>query len=51
MMSWEFYQAYMDEAYAVLSRDWVSQKLGTSPPGLDLTALQQDVAAVSAASS
>jgi hypothetical protein len=50
MMSWEFYQAYMDEAYAVLSHDWISQKLGTSPEGLDLASLQQDVAAVSGAS-
>lgn len=45
-MSWEFYQAYMDEAFAVLSNDWISQKVGTSPSGFDLTQLQQDLRAV-----
>ena len=48
MMSWEFYQAYMDEAYAVLSDDWINRKLGTAPDGLDLATLQKDLAAVSA---
>jgi hypothetical protein len=47
MMSWEFYQAYMDEAYAVLSNDWINKKLGTAPDGLDLATLQTDLAAVS----
>lgn len=45
-MSWEFYQAYMDEAFAVLSHDWISQKLGTAPNGFDLAALQQDLSTV-----
>lgn len=42
-MSWGFYDAYADEAFAVLSADWISQKLGTSPSGFDLAALQQDL--------
>lgn len=46
-MSWEFYQAYMDEAYAVLSNDWINKKLGTAPDGLNLATLQQDLSAVS----
>jgi hypothetical protein len=42
-MSWQFYQAYMDEAYAVLSADWINQQLGRSPSGLDFATLQQDL--------
>jgi hypothetical protein len=51
MMSWEFYRTYMDEAYAVLSHDWISQKLGTSPQGLDLASLQADLSVVTKAAS
>jgi hypothetical protein len=51
MMSWEFYQAYMDEAFAVLSNDWLDKKLGKAPNGFDLVALKQDLAAVVATSS
>lgn len=46
MMSWEFYQTYMDEAFAVLSHDWISQKLGTAPSGFNLATLQQDLSSV-----
>jgi hypothetical protein len=46
MMSWEFYQAYMDEAFAVLSKDWIEKKVGKAPNGFDLAALQQDLAEV-----
>lgn len=45
-MSWQFYDAYADEAFAVLSPDWINQKVGTSPSGFDLAALEQDLAAV-----
>lgn len=45
-MSWEFFQAYMDEAFAVLSPDWVSTKLGRAPSGFDLATLQRDLAAI-----
>jgi hypothetical protein len=33
----------MDEAYAVLSLDWVNTRLGRAPPGLDLAALDRDL--------
>jgi len=46
MMSWEFYQTYMDEAFAVLSNDWISQRLGTAPNGFNLASLQQDLRTV-----
>jgi hypothetical protein len=48
-MSWQFYDAYADEALAVLSNDWISQKVGTSPSGFDLAALEQDLQAVTSA--
>ncbi len=41
-MSWEFYKAYMDEAYAVLSPDWAKK----APNGFDLKTLQADLAAI-----
>ena len=45
-MSWQFYSTYADEAFAVLSLDWINKRLGTAPPGLDLQALQADLAQV-----
>jgi hypothetical protein len=45
-MTWEFYSAYMDEAFAVLSDDWISKKVGKAPNGFDLAALKQDLASV-----
>lgn len=48
-MSWQFYDAYMDEAFAVLSADWINAKVGTAPPGFNLAALRQDLAAIGAA--
>ena len=49
MMSWQFYDAYADEAFAVLSDDWINTKVGTAPSGFDLAALKQDLAAIAAA--
>jgi len=48
-MSWQFYDAYADEVFAVLSNDWNSAKVGTAPSGFNLAALQKDLAAVIAA--
>jgi hypothetical protein len=45
-MTWQFYDAYADEAYAVLSPDWINQRVGTSPSGFNMAALQQDLQAV-----
>lgn len=41
-MSWEFYRAYVDEAYAVLDRDWL-RKDRVTPSGFDLRAMQRDL--------
>ncbi len=43
-MSWGFYQDYSDEAYAVLSSDFLAQ--GRTPAGFDLAQLQADLAAI-----
>ena len=48
-MSWQFYDAYADEAFAVLSTDWINKKLKTTPEGFDLKTLQQDLALVTSA--
>jgi len=45
-MSWQFYNAYADEAFAVLSEDWINKKLGTTPLGFDIETLRQDLALV-----
>lgn len=41
-MTWQFYDAYADEAYAVLRRDGI-ERVGTSPSGFNMAALQQDL--------
>jgi hypothetical protein len=45
-MTWQFFVTYMDEAFAVLSPDWINTKLGRSPSGFDLAGLEQDLKAV-----
>lgn len=42
-MSWQFYAAYADEAYAVLSKDFLGAN-GQAPSGFDLEALEKDLA-------
>jgi hypothetical protein len=44
-MSWDFWLEYVDEAYAVVSTDWL-KATGLSPTGLDLTGLMADLTAV-----
>jgi hypothetical protein len=44
-MAWGFYDAYMDEAYGVLSSDWI-EKSGESPPGFNLSQLNSDLNAI-----
>jgi hypothetical protein len=44
-MSWQFYDAYADEAYAVLSNDFIKKNNKTSA-GFDLTQLDQDLAQI-----
>ena len=45
-MSWEFFERYTFESFAVLSHDWVSEEK-ISPSGFELTALERDLALVS----
>jgi hypothetical protein len=45
-MSHNFYDDYCDEAYAVLSEDWLSAHSGRTIAGLDMTALRADIAAL-----
>ena len=49
-MSWQFYDAYADEAFAVLSADWINTKTGLSGSGFNLAALMSDLADVVSAS-
>ena len=41
-MSWGFYNAYADEAYAVISQDFIEAN-GLNPAGFDLAALEADL--------
>ncbi len=41
-MTWGFWNTYCDEAYAVLSNDWVDPNK-SAPNGFDLASLQQDL--------
>lgn len=41
-MGWDFYNAYADEAFAVLSQDFIESS-GVAPEGFDLNALKADL--------
>ncbi len=43
-MTWGFWEAYCDEAYAILSKDWLAKN--KAPSGLDVAALQADLKAI-----
>jgi hypothetical protein len=45
VMSWTFYNAYVDEAYAILSPAWFNSK-GDAPEGFDVEHLARDIAAL-----
>jgi hypothetical protein len=45
-MGYDFYQAYADEAYAIISPDWLGS--GQAPSGFDMAQLQADLAVVEA---
>ena len=45
LMTWAWFSAYCDEAYAVLTPDWIESD-GESPSGLNLSALQADLALI-----
>lgn len=44
-MTWGFAGTYMDEAFAVLSTDWIAAD-GKAPSGFDITQLRADLAAL-----
>jgi len=44
-MAWGFFDAYADEAFAVVSPDWVDPA-GESPSGLNMAQLQADLTAI-----
>jgi hypothetical protein len=44
-MTWEWLATYCDEAWALLSNDWVSGN-SPAPSGFDLSQLQQDLQAL-----
>lgn len=44
-MTWKFWDTYCDEAYAVLSEDWLREDR-TNPRGIDMDALGADLKAV-----
>jgi hypothetical protein len=43
-MSWEFYDAYADEAFAVVSADFINPKTKDTPAGFNLAAMRKDLA-------
>lgn len=45
-MTWAFWNAYCEEAYVIISPDFLTQDV--SPVGIDLASLQSDLAAVTA---
>ena len=48
-LTWGFLAEYCDEAFGVVSADWLSQSTHLSPANFDLPALQSDLAALRAA--
>jgi hypothetical protein len=44
-MTWQFWDTYCDEAYVILTQDWIDQK-GLSPAGFNLDQLKADLAQV-----
>ncbi len=47
-MSWDFFAKYCDEAYCIITEEWLSQAGELTPSGFDLAALTADLAALKA---
>lgn len=47
-MSWDWFRKYCDEAYAVITEDWMMQATGLTPSGFNLAQLQSDLKALAA---
>lgn len=45
-MSWDWFKKYCDEAYVVITQDWINQLTNQTPSGFDLATLQQDLQAL-----
>jgi hypothetical protein len=45
-VTWQFWDTYCDESFAVLSHDWVDRAKGTTPGGFNWQQLQADLDAV-----
>ncbi len=45
-MTWQFWDTYCDEAYAVLSRDWIDKAKGATPSGFNWKQLEIDLSEV-----
>lgn len=45
-MTWSFLDTYCDEAYAVLSDDWISKTTHVNPSNFDLATLKTDLAQI-----
>jgi hypothetical protein len=46
--TWEWFTQFCDEAYAVITEDWIDQSSGIAPNTLNLAALQEDLNALKA---
>lgn len=47
-MEWDWFEKYCDEAFVVITEDWINQATQQTPGGLDLATLQADLAALKA---
>lgn len=47
-MNWAFWKRYVDEAYAIITKDWLTQAQTTPVYGLDMVALQSALASIKA---
>jgi hypothetical protein len=48
-MTWGFFSAYCEEAYALLSPDWISKGTGISPSDFDFAQLESDLTQIAQA--
>ena len=45
-MTWTFWDAYCDEAYGILTQDFINKAKGTAPQGFEFAQLEKDLAAL-----
>lgn len=45
-MSWDWFKQYCDEAYIVITQDWIDQATNQTPSGFDLETLMKDLQAL-----